>query len=104
MPRAAASVSGAPAISSHRSVSPGSSSSPMPNGAADFVRDLALALHEDLMGSHEQLAMVSIVQRERAVKNPHSDQGRGCAEFAQMIACPFRPLPCGLATDGGGAP
>ena len=30
--------------------------------------------------------MVSIVQRERAMKNPHSDQGRGCAEFAQMIA------------------
>jgi len=35
-------------------------------GGADFVHDPGLALHED------QLAMVSVVQREWAAKNPRA--------------------------------
>ena len=41
-------------------------------GAADFVHDPGIALHEDLRLTHEQLAMVSVVQREWAAKNPRA--------------------------------
>src|SRR5205807_8053801 len=64
----------------------------------------------------EQLAMVSVVPREWAAKNPRAipgrpalagrpgdaDHRRGRAELA-MIAYPFRLLQCCLVTDGGGA-
>jgi acetyl-CoA acetyltransferase len=42
------------------------------NGAADFVHDPGIALHEDLWPDAEQLAMVSVVQREWAAKNPRA--------------------------------
>lgn len=57
--------------------------------------------------THEQLAMVSVVQREWAALNPRStfkdpisvDDVLG----SKMIAYPFRILQCCLVTDGGGA-
>jgi len=57
--------------------------------------------------THEQLAMVSVVQREWAAKNPRAtlkdpitvDDVLG----SKMIAYPFRILQCCLVTDGGGA-
>ena len=64
--------------------------------------------------TQEQLAMVSVVPREWAAKNPRAipgrpalagrpgdaDHRRGRAELA-MIAYPFRLLQCCLVTDGG---
>jgi acetyl-CoA acetyltransferase len=57
--------------------------------------------------TEEQLAMVAVVQREWAAKNPRSslkdpitvDDVLG----SKMIAYPFRILQCCLVTDGGGA-
>jgi len=57
--------------------------------------------------SQEQLAMVAVVQREWAAKNPRAmmkdpvtvDDVLG----SRMIAYPFRLLMCCLVTDGGGA-
>src|SRR6516164_3004841 len=57
--------------------------------------------------SHEQLAKVSVVQREWAAKNPRAtfktpitvEDGLN----SRMIAYPFRLLQCCLVTDGGGA-
>lgn len=57
--------------------------------------------------THEQLAMVSVVQREWAAGNPRAtfkdpitvDDVLG----SKMIAYPFRILQCCLVTDGGGA-
>src|SRR5438552_2160944 len=42
------------------------------NGAADFVHDPGIALHEDLRALARALAMVSVVQREWAAKNPRA--------------------------------
>jgi acetyl-CoA acetyltransferase len=56
--------------------------------------------------THETLAMVSVVQREWAAKNPRAlqdaDHRRRCPQL-RMIAYPFRLLQCCLVTDGGGA-
>jgi acetyl-CoA acetyltransferase len=57
--------------------------------------------------SEEQLAMVAVVQREWAARNPRAsyrdpitvDDVLG----SRMIAYPFRKLMCCLVTDGGGA-
>lgn len=57
--------------------------------------------------THEQLAMVSVVQREWAGRNPRAsfkdpitvDDVLG----SKMVAYPFRILQCCLVTDGGGA-
>ena len=57
--------------------------------------------------THEQIAMVSVVQREWAAKNPRAtfkdpitiEDVLG----SRMIAYPFRLLQCCLVTDGGGA-
>jgi acetyl-CoA acetyltransferase len=55
----------------------------------------------------EQLAMVAVVQREWAARNPRAtfQQPITVAEVlnSRMIAYPFRILMCCLVTDGGGA-
>ncbi len=57
--------------------------------------------------SHEQLAMVSVVQREWAAKNPRATFRTPITVDdvlnSRMIAYPFRLLQCCLVTDGGGA-
>jgi acetyl-CoA acetyltransferase len=57
--------------------------------------------------THEQLAMVSVVQREWAAKNPRATFKAPITVEdvlnSRMIAYPFRLLQCCLVTDGGGA-
>ena len=57
--------------------------------------------------THEQIAMVSVVQREWAAKNPRATfrDPITVADVlgSRMIAYPFRLLQCCLVTDGGGA-
>src|SRR3954451_502740 len=57
--------------------------------------------------THEQLAMVSVVQREWAAKNPRATFRAPITVEdvlnSRMIAYPFRLLQCCLVTDGGGA-
>ncbi len=57
--------------------------------------------------SHETLAMVSVVQREWAAKNPRATFKDPITVDdvlnSRMIAYPFRLLQCCLVTDGGGA-
>src|SRR3954469_23703716 len=57
--------------------------------------------------THVQLAMVSVVQREWAAKNPRATFKTPITVEdvlnSRMIAYPFRLLQCCLVTDGGGA-
>jgi acetyl-CoA acetyltransferase len=57
--------------------------------------------------TEEQIAMVSVVQREWAAKNPRATfkEPISVADVlsSRMIAYPFRILMCCLVTDGGGA-
>src|SRR3984893_14780847 len=57
--------------------------------------------------THEQLAMVSVVQREWPAKNPRATFKTPITVEdvlnSRMIAYPFRLLQCCLVTDGGGA-
>ncbi|MCK9518771.1 MAG: thiolase [Dehalococcoidia bacterium] len=57
--------------------------------------------------THEQLAMVAVVQREWAAKNPRATMKDPITVEdvlnSRMIAYPFRLLQCCLVTDGGGA-
>ena len=57
--------------------------------------------------TEEQLAMVSVVQREWAAKNPRATFKDPITVEdvlnSRMIAYPFRLLMCCLVTDGGGA-
>jgi acetyl-CoA acetyltransferase len=57
--------------------------------------------------THEQLAMVSVVQREWAAKNPRATFRAPITVEdvlnSRMIAYPFRLLQCCLMPDGGGA-
>ena len=57
--------------------------------------------------THEQLAMVAVVQREWAGKNPRATFKAPITVEdvlnSRMIAYPFRLLQCCLVTDGGGA-
>jgi acetyl-CoA acetyltransferase len=57
--------------------------------------------------THEQLAMVSVVQRQWAATNPRATFKTPITVEdvlnSRMIAYPFRLLQCCLVTDGGGA-
>lgn len=57
--------------------------------------------------THEQLAMVAVVQREWASKNPRASFREPITVEdvlkSRMIAYPFHLLECCLVTDGGGA-
>ena len=57
--------------------------------------------------THEQIAMVAVVQREWAAKNPRATMKKPITVEdvlnSKMIAYPFRILQCCLVTDGGGA-
>src|ERR1700752_2646971 len=57
--------------------------------------------------THEQIAMVAVVQREWAAKNPRASMKDPITVAdvlnSRMIAYPFRLLQCCLVTDGGGA-
>jgi len=57
--------------------------------------------------THEQMAMVSVVQREWAAKNPRATFKDPITVDdvlnSRMIAYPFRILQCCLVSDGGGA-
>jgi len=57
--------------------------------------------------TQEQMAMVSVVQREWAAKNPRATMKEPITVSdvlnSRMIAYPFRILQCCLVTDGGGA-
>ena len=57
--------------------------------------------------SHEQLAMVAVVQREWAGRNPRASFREPITVedvlSSRMIAYPFHLLECCLVTDGGGA-
>jgi acetyl-CoA acetyltransferase len=67
----------------------------------------ALRYMKDFGLSHEQLAMVAVVQREWAAKNPRAmyRDPIGVADVlaSRVIAWPFHLLECCLVTDGGGA-
>jgi acetyl-CoA acetyltransferase len=57
--------------------------------------------------THEQLAMVAVVQREWAARNPRASYREPITVEdvlnSRMIAYPFHLLECCLVTDGGGA-
>ena len=57
--------------------------------------------------SHEQLAMVAVVQRQWASMNPRASFQELISVddvlASKMIAYPFHLLECCLVTDGGGA-
>jgi acetyl-CoA acetyltransferase len=57
--------------------------------------------------THEQLAMVAVVQREWAGKNPRASHREPITVSdvlnSRLIAYPFHVLECCLVTDGGGA-
>ena len=57
--------------------------------------------------TEEQLAMIAVVQREWAARNPRATQKTPITVSdvlnSRMIAYPFRILMCCLVTDGGGA-
>ena len=67
----------------------------------------ALRYMKDFSLTHEQLAMVAVVQREWAAKNPRAmyREPIGVADVlaSRVIAWPFHLLECCLVTDGGGA-
>ena len=62
---------------------------------------------KDFGMTHEQLAMVAVVQREWASKNPRASFRELITVEdvlkSRMIAYPFHLLECCLVTDGGGA-
>jgi acetyl-CoA acetyltransferase len=62
---------------------------------------------KDFGMSHEQLAMVAVVQREWAAQNPRASFRDPITVedvlASKMIAYPFHLLECCLVTDGGGA-
>jgi hypothetical protein len=78
---------------------------PAPAGhlrGADFVYDPVLRYMKTCCLTHEQLAMVSVVQREWAAKNPRATFKTPITVEdvlnSRMIAYPFRLLQCCLVT------
>jgi acetyl-CoA acetyltransferase len=67
----------------------------------------ALRYMKDYGLTHEQLAMVAVVQREWAALNPRASFKNPITVEdvlnSRMVAYPFRLLQCCLVTDGGGA-
>ena len=78
-----------------------------PTGAPTLFTLPMLRYMKDFALSHEQLAMVSVVQREWAAMNPRASHRDPITVddvlSSRMIAYPFRMLMCCLVTDGGGA-
>ena len=118
MAKAATPGSGEPAMPWRRRASPASSSSPLAPGRSALravpgpptLFTIPVLRYMKTYGlSHEQLAMVSVVQREWAAKNPRATFKTPITVEdvlnSRMIAYPypFRLLQCCLVTDGGGA-
>lgn len=78
-----------------------------PSGPPSMFTIPVLRYLKDTGTTHEQLAMVAVVQREWAGKNPRATfQDPITVEDvfnSRMIAYPFHLLECCLVTDGGGA-
>jgi hypothetical protein len=105
MARAAAPASGALAMSRHPRASPASSSSPMGQWGRRLLFTILVLRYMKTYGlSHEQRAMVSVVQREWVAKNPRATLKTPVTVEdvfnSRMIACPFRLLRCCLVTGG----
>jgi hypothetical protein len=77
------------------------------HGPADHVHGPVLRYMKTFRITEEQIAMVAVVQREWAAKNPRATfkEPITVADVlkSRMIAYPFRILMCCLVTDGGGA-
>ena len=78
-----------------------------PMGPATLFTIPALRYMKTFGVTEEQLAMVAVVQREWAARNPRASHRdpltlRDVLD-SRMIAYPFRKLMCCLVTDGGGA-
>src|SRR6516162_9255412 len=110
------STQGAPESSSQPRASPTSSSSHMAPGRPalravpgppTLFTIPVLRYMKTYELTHETLAMVSVVQREWAAKNPRATFKTPITVDdvlnSRMIAYPFRLLQCCLVTDGGGA-
>jgi acetyl-CoA acetyltransferase len=86
-----------------RAAAPGSGAAPT-SLAGQFEQPYG-PLGRPTLFCHEQLAMVSFVQREWAAKNPRPTFKTPITVEdvlnSRMIACPFRLLRCCLVTDGG---
>ena len=78
-----------------------------PMGPPTLFTIPVLRYMKDLGLTEQQLAMVAVVQREWAAKNPrasfHDSITVDDVLESRMIAYPFRLLMCCLVTDGGGA-
>lgn len=78
-----------------------------PAGPPTMFTIPVLRYMEDMGLTHEQLAMVAVVQREWAGKNPRATFRDPITVEdvmnSRMIAYPFHLLECCLVTDGGGA-
>jgi acetyl-CoA acetyltransferase len=78
-----------------------------PVGPPSMFTIPVLRFMKDLGVSEEELAMVAVVQREWAAKNPRASFKDPITVDdvlnSRMIAYPFRLLMCCLVTDGGGA-
>ena len=78
-----------------------------PSGPPSMFTIPVLRYMQDLGLTHEQLAMVAVVQREWAGMNPrasfHDPITVEDVLNSRMIAYPFHLLECCLVTDGGGA-
>src|SRR5271167_4642293 len=105
MARAAAPASGGPAMSQHPRASPEQPYGPM--GPPTLFTIPVLRYMKTYGLTQKQLAMVSVVQREWAAKNPRATFKTPITVEdvlnSRMIADPFRLLQCRLVTDGGGA-
>ena len=78
-----------------------------PMGPTSMFTLPVLRYMKDYGMTHEQLAMVAVVQREWASQNPRASQQEPITVDdvlnSKMIAYPFHLLECCLVTDGGGA-